>query len=99
MTVTLCDDVSALTVREVVEQLMSCGDIELEDYERVIDTRLECGCDLEVDIECNADDVRIDGRYTITRTLEDIRAAFTAADYYTWAVNEDGEDVLLCFGD
>ena len=83
-------DVAILTPKEVAEQLMNS---RLDGGERIGEVRLECGCDLEVDV------VR-DGKYeyTETFTLGDIRSEFEAADYYCWAEDSDGNDVLACFG-
>ena len=101
MKVELKDDVQALSVAEVVEQLKSCGALNLEDGERVKDARLECGCDLEVDIEqVIEDDPRCSGYDTRTETFSeaDIMSYFVNAEYVFWAKDEDGVDVLLCFG-
>ena len=65
----------------------------LEGDEKIGEVRLECGCDLEVDVVCNGKFA-----YTETFTLGDIRAEFGAADYYCWAKDDDGNDILACFG-
>ena len=50
--------------------------------------------DLEVDIgSC-----LVGGDHTETFTEQDIRDYFTNADYCTWAQDEEGVDILLCFG-
>ena len=101
MKVELNEEVQTMTIAEVVEQLESCGALSLEDGERVKDSRLECGCDLEVDIEMEVeDDPRCSGYDTRTETFteEDIRDYFTNADYCVWAQDEEGVDILLCFG-
>ncbi len=94
MKVELNDDVQTLTIAEVVEQLKSSGALEVGDGECIGECRLECGCDLEVDItSCLVGSDR-----TETFTDADIRADFVNADYCTWAKAEDGSDILLCFG-
>ena len=100
MKVEITNDCKALSVTEVVEQLICCGALEVGNGERLGESRLECGCDLEVDIMTDdPSDMRIHGclERTETFTLGDIREHFTAADYYTWAKDEDGDDILLCF--
>ena len=101
MKVELKDDVVTLTVHEVVEQLESCGAIELHDGEVIGESRLENGSELEIDIDMKIeDDPRCSGYNvrTVSFTMSDIKDRFTAADYYTWAKDEDGDDILLCFG-
>lgn len=91
-------DIYTMTPQEVADQLMNGW---LEDDERICDVRLECGCDLEVDIEkVVKDDPRCSGYYdhSETFTIDDIREQFVQGDYYIWAKDEDGDDVLLCFG-
>ena len=95
------DVVQAMSVTEVVEQLLACGAFEVGMDKRMGEARLEYGTDLEIDImENDPMDPRIDGflSHTETFTLSDIREHFEAADYYAWAKDEDGSDVLLCFG-
>lgn len=90
-------DISTLSVKEVADQLMNS---RLERGERIGDVRLECGCDLEIDILIDEpSDPRLDGHldHTETFTLSDIREDFTEGDWYAWAKTEDGEDVLVCF--
>lgn len=94
-------DMQPLSLTEVAEQLQGCGALQLEADERTGEVRLECGTDLEIDIiKSDPMDRRIDGfrDRTETFTISDIREHFTAADYYTWAKDENGDDVLLCFG-
>ena len=94
-------DMQPLSLTEVVEQLQGCGALQLEADERTGEVRLECGTDLEIDIiKSDPMDRRIDGFLdrTETFTISDIREHFTAADYYAWAKDENGDDVLLCFG-
>jgi hypothetical protein len=94
-------DYSVMTPREVAEQLENCGAIQLEADERIGEVRLECGTDLEIDIEkVIEDDPRCSGYVDHTETFDksDIEYHFEAADYYVWAKDEDGNDVLLCFG-
>lgn len=94
-------DTAVLSPREVAEQLRDCGAIELAADERIGEVRLECGTDLEIDIDkAIEDDPRCSGYtdHTETFTISDIRDYFTAADYYAWARDEDGDDFLLCFG-
>jgi hypothetical protein len=91
-----------LTPREVAEQLRDCGAIELAADEKIGEVRLEYGTDLEIDIDkVIEDDPRCSGYTdrTETFTISDIRDHFTSADYYAWARDEDGDDVvLMCFG-
>ena len=85
MKVELKDEVQTMTIAEVVEQLRTSGALEI---------RLECGCDLEVDVvSC-----LFSGDHTETFTEGDIRDCFVNADYCTWAKDENGNDILLCFG-
>jgi len=98
MKIEITDDVQLLSPREVAEQLMNP---QLAAGEYIGDVRLECGCDLEVDIHLHDEmDKRIDGYRdrTETFTLGDIRDTFVAADYYAWVKDEDGNDYLACFG-
>lgn len=100
MKVELTKDVEALSVSEVVEQLIGCGAIEIGPDKRLGESRLECGCDLEIDImENDPMDKRIDGflSHTETFTISDIREYFTQGEWYAWAKDEDGDDILLCF--
>ena len=86
-------DISTLSVKEVADQLMNS---RLERGERIGDVRLECGCDLEIDILIDEpSDPRLDR--TETFTISDIREDFTQGDWYAWAKDENGEDVLICF--
>ena len=90
-------DISTLSVKEVADQLMNS---RLERDEKIGDVRLECGCDLDIDILVDdPSDPRLDGHIdrTETFTLSDIRDYFTQGDWYAWAKTEDGEDVLVCF--
>ena len=90
--------VETLTPKEVAEQLMNS---RLEGDEKIGEVRLECGCDLEIDVWRDIkDDPRCSGYYLYTETfaLGDIRAEIGAADYYCWAKDDDGNDVLACFG-
>jgi len=97
-TVQLNDEVQTMTLGEVVEHLKSSGALVLEDYEKVVQFTLECGTDLEVVIEVEAGDPRIDGTRTEVYGMDDIREAFTAPEYVCWAKDELGEDILLGFG-
>lgn len=94
-------DYSVMTPHEVAEQLVNCGAIELQADERIGEVRLECGTDLEINIEkVIEDDPRCSGYVDHTETFDmsDIEYHIEAADYYVWAKDEDGDDVLLCFG-
>ena len=94
-------DTEVLTIREVAEQLANCGAIELEKDERIGNVELEFGTDLSIEIEkVIEDDPRCSGYTdrTETFTVSDITDYFTSADYYAWARDEDGDDVLMCFG-
>lgn len=89
-------DCDALTTNEVAHQLL---DSVLAPDERVGEARLECGCDLEVDILHNdPSDPCIDGSlsHVETFTLGDIRYELCEGDIYCWAKDENGTDVLLC---
>ena len=95
------NDIAVFTPREVAEQLENCGAFELAADEKIGEVRLECGTDLEIDIrKVIEDDPRCSGYTDRTETfsLYDFRDYFTAADYYAWAKDEDGDDVLMCFG-
>ena len=94
-------DTEVLTPREVAEQLVNCGAIELEPDERIGEIELDFVTDLAIEIEKVIEgDPRCSGysERTETFTLSDIRDYFTASDYYAWAKDEDGNDVLMCFG-
>lgn len=94
MKVELKDEVETMTIAEVVEQLRTSGALEIGDGEYLGECRLECGCDLEVDVvSC-----LFSGDHTETFTEGDIRDCFVNADYCTWAKDENGNDILLCFG-
>ena len=87
------DEIHTMTPKEVAEQLVNCGAIDLDENESICNVSLECGTDLEitiVDEDTNED-------YTATFTLEDIRSEFTECEYYCWAKDENGNDVLACF--
>ena len=94
MKVELNEEVETLTIAEVVKQLKACGALEIGDGEYLGECRLECGCDLEVDV-CSC---LVGGDHTETFTDADIRATFVNADYCVWAKDEEGVDILLCFG-
>lgn len=94
------NNVEALSLTEVVQQLIGCGAIEIAPDKRLGECRLECGCDLEIDImENDPSDPRIDGCLSHTEefTLSDIREHFTQGEWYAWAKDEDENDILLCF--
>ena len=94
------NNVEALSLTEVVEQLVGCGALQIAHDKKLGESRLECGCDLEIDImENDPSDPRIDGCLSHTEefTLSDIREHFTQGEWYTWAKDEDGNDILLCF--
>lgn len=94
MKVEINDEVQTMNIMEVVMELKACGALEVGDGEYVGECRLECGCDLEVDIgSCMTG-----GDHTETFTEQDIRDWFVNSDYCVWARNEDGEDILVCFG-
>lgn len=89
------EGVDALSVNEVVDQFVVQY---LDSDEKIGDVRLECGCDLEVDILHNEPgDPRIHGTlsYTKTLTVSDLRED-AEGDVFFWARNEYGEEVLLC---
>lgn len=95
------NDAAVLTPREVAEQLRDCNAIELAADEKIGEVRLEFGTDLEIDIDkVIEDDPRCSGYtdHTETFTVSDVAVYLDAADYYAWARDEDGDDVLLCFG-
>ena len=94
MKVELKEEVQTMTIAEVVKQLRTSGALEIGDGEYLGECRLECGCDLEVDVvSC-----LFSGDHTETFTEGDIRDCFVNADYCTWAKDENGNDILLCFG-
>ena len=100
-TIQLYDAPTCLSLKEVADQLANCGAIELASNETIGDCRLEVGDDLEVDInKVIEDDPRCTGYLVRTETLDmvDIRKHFTAADYYAWGKDENGDDMLYCFG-
>ena len=100
MKVEIASNCEALSVTEVVDQLVCCGALNVGDGKRIGESRLECGCDLEIDImENDPSDPRINGclSHTETFSLSDIRTHFTQSDYYAWAKDENGDDILLCF--
>ena len=86
-------DCEVMPIQAVVEKLVDYGAINLDEDERIGEVRLECGCDLEVDIEKNGNINRYE-----TFTTNDIRWEFNEADYCVWAKDEANNDVLLCFG-
>lgn len=95
------DNYSIMTPYEVAEQLVNCGAIQLEADERIGEVRLEYGTDLYIDIEkVIEDDPRCSGYVDHTETFfaSDIQHEFTNADYCAWMKDEDGNDVLMCFG-
>ena len=68
--------------------------LEVGDGEYVGECRFECGCDLEVDVlSC-----LVGADHTETFTEQDVRDWFVNAEYCAWAKDENGNDVLLCFG-
>lgn len=98
MKVELSDlNLEALTPAEVAEQMTNStietdeeiGAVSLEDGDLVVEIRKVVKGDPRCSGCCD--------RY-MTFDIEDIRAEFVAADYYEWAKDEDGDDVLLCFG-
>ena len=94
MKVEISDEVQTMTIAEVVDQLKSCGALEVGDGEYVGECRFECGCDLEVDVlSC-----LVGADHTETFTEQDVRDWFVNAEYCAWAKDENGNDVLLCFG-
>ncbi len=100
MKVEITSEVETLSVKEVVDQLLGCGALEPMQGKKVGESRVEYGCDLEIDImEDDPSDPRIDGclSHTETFTLSDIATWFTQGDAYAWAKDEDGDDILLCF--
>ena len=100
MKVELTSECATLSVSEVVEQLKCCGALNVEPDKKIGECRVECGCDLEIDImENEPDDPRIDGclSHTESFTLADIKVWFDQADAYAWAKDEDGDEILLCF--
>jgi hypothetical protein len=96
MTYTIDDETmryySVMTPQEVAEQLTWCGELNLEDGERIVSVTLECGCDLEVTIRDG------ENEYTREFTEWDIKQAFDQPEWVVWAKDENGNDVLLCFG-
>lgn len=100
MKVEITSDYGTLSVSEVVEQLKLCGALDIAADKKIGECRVECGCDLEIDIlENEPEDPRIDGglSHTETFTLSDVATWFTHYDAYAWAKDEDGDDILLGF--
>ena len=94
------ESVNCYTPREVADMLVDCCDLNLDADERISEVRLECGSDLEIDIEkVVEDDPRCTGyhSHTETYTILDLRTAFTEADFCIWAKDENDEDTLVCF--
>jgi hypothetical protein len=90
-------DVYTMTPQEVAEQLVNGT---LADDERIRDVLLEYG-ELSIEIErVIKNDPRCSGYVVRVEIYEirEIREQFVQGDYYTWAKDEDGDDVLLCFG-
>jgi hypothetical protein len=90
-------DVYTMTPQEVAEQLVNGT---MTDDERIKDVCFE---DRELNITIKKvieDDPRCSGYVVRVETFDiwDIRELFVHGDYYTWAKDEDGDDVLLCFG-
>ena len=95
MTYKIHDDrvCEVLTPMEVAERLTWCGELNLEKGERIVSATLECGCDLEITIANESGD-----EYRREFTEWDIKQAFDQTDWVVWAEDENGNDVLLCFG-
>lgn len=94
-------DFYVMTLQEVAERLVNCGAIELQADERIGEVRLECGTDLDIDIEkVIEDDPRCSSYVDHTETFDigDIKHHLEAADYCAWVHDEDGDDCLMCFG-
>lgn len=102
MKVEITNDCEALSVTEVVQQLIGCGALEVGNGERLGESRLECGCDLEIDIMTDdPSDPRIHGclDHTETFTLDDLRTYLAdTAEYLIWVRDANGDDYLACFG-
>lgn len=95
-----CYDTEVLSLEEVADQLRGCGAFDLGDDEKIGEVVREDG-DLVVFIDYDEPmDVRIHGcrKREVAFSLVEINNHFTAADYYSWAKDEDGNDVLMCFG-
>ena len=93
ITLDLPYDSTTLTPAEVVEQYYNCrGIYSLKDGEE-ISARL-CGEDVEAEV------INERGEVVLADFIcfDDIRDAFTLADYYAWGQDEDENDVLVCFG-
>lgn len=90
MKVELTSECDTLSIAEVVEQLKD--HIGVLDGEEIGECRIECGCDLEVDVTIDGEVVR-----TETFSLADIRVWCDQYDTYAWAKDEDGNAILLCF--
>lgn len=93
-------ETAVLSTKEVAMQLLNCNAFEVAADERMGDVCLDEGT-LVVDIHhLEPEDPRVDGcvKRREEFNMSDIREHFTAADYYQWAKDEDGDDVLLCFG-
>ena len=93
-------ETAVLTPEEVAEQLLDCNAFELASDETLGEVEMD-GHLLVIHINWNDPmDKRVDGYPKRDEEFDigDIRSYFTAADYYTWAKDEDGNDVLMCFG-
>jgi hypothetical protein len=89
------NEVTVMTLQEVIDRLRAdeaIGDmIDIDDGDEIIDITLDCGTDLCLLIQQ-------ENGSTYERTIDttDIREYYDY-EYCTWAWNEDGNNVLLCF--
>lgn len=94
------NDITILSTLEVAQQLACGGAFEIAADEKMGEVEFEDG-ELVIEILHNdPQDCRIDG-YLKRReefTISDIRKHFVADDYYRWGKDEDGDDILVCFG-
>lgn len=82
-----------LGLKALAQLLVGRGDISVQDDVKIGNCELDGGT-FTVDI------IRPDS-YVIMRkemTLQDLRDALTGCTFCTWAKDEEGEDVLACFG-
>ena len=80
-----------LTPMEVAEQLTWCGELNLDDGERIVSATLQCGHDLEIIISDG------ENEYTREFTESDLREIFDEVDFVVWSEDEHGNNILLCF--
>ena len=82
-----------LPLDSLAQLLVGRGDLRLDDTQRLGNCRLNGGT-FEVDVVTSPE-----FSFTCKEfTLQDLRDTLTGCTFCTWAKDEDGEDVLACFG-